>query len=158
MTFPPILPVADLPALGASCRAAGLAVVWTNGVFDLLHAGHGRSLAAAADLGDVLVVGVNSDASVRRLKGPRRPIIGEADRAELVASLARVDHVVIFGEDDPRACISLLRPAVVCKGEDYAARPMPERGTADEVGARVAYLPVTAGLSTTEIIRRVRAT
>ena len=97
MSAPAILTPADLPALGERLRAAGKVVVWTNGCFDLFHAGHARSLRAARALGDALVVGVNSDDSVRRLKGPGRPVVPAAERAELVASLACVDFAVVFG-------------------------------------------------------------
>jgi rfaE bifunctional protein nucleotidyltransferase chain/domain len=111
---------ADLPALGITLREAGQVVVWTNGCFDLFHAGHARSLRAAREFGDVLVVGINSDESVRRLKGPSRPILPAAERAELVASLACVGYVVVFDEDTPEKCIRLLMPDVHCKGADYA--------------------------------------
>jgi rfaE bifunctional protein nucleotidyltransferase chain/domain len=157
---PRLLDPAALPALGARLRAAGGVVVWTNGCFDLLHAGHARALRAARGLGDVLVVGVNSDASVRQLKGPTRPIVPCAERAELVASLACVDHVVVFEEDTPEECIRLLRPHVHCKGADYApphGKPVPEAALVESLGGRVAFLPLAEGLSTTELIRKVRA-
>lgn len=160
MTRPAILTPADLPALGDALRAAGKVVVWTNGCFDLFHAGHARSLRAARALGDVLVVGVNSDASVRRLKGPSRPVLPAADRAELLASLACVDHVAVFDEDTPEESLRLLRPAVHCKGADYApphGKPIPEAALVAAYGGRVAFLPLVAGLSTTELIRRVKA-
>src|SRR6476659_5832047 len=100
----------------AHLRQTGRTMVWTNGCFDLLHAGHARSLQAAAALGDVLVVGVNSDAAVRRLKGPGRPLLPQQERAELVAALACVDHVLIFDELTPCAILEQLRPDVHCKG------------------------------------------
>ena len=160
MTEPSVVTPADLPALGDRLRAAGKAVVWTNGCFDLFHAGHARSLHSARALGDVLVVGVNSDASVRRLKGPGRPVLPAAERAELVASLACVDFTVVFDEDTPEECIRLLRPAVHCKGADYApphGKPVPEAALVESYGGRVAYLPLVDGISTTELIRRIRA-
>jgi rfaE bifunctional protein nucleotidyltransferase chain/domain len=156
---PTVLTPLDLTALGASLRAAGKVVVWTNGCFDLFHVGHVRSLRAACALGDTLVVGVNSDASVRRLKGPGRPILPAAERAELVASLACVAFVVIFDEDTPEECIRLLKPHVHCKGADYApphGKPVPEATLVESYGGRVAYLPLVEGLSTTERIRRIR--
>jgi rfaE bifunctional protein nucleotidyltransferase chain/domain len=107
----------------------------------------------------VLVVGVNSDSSVRRLKGAGRPILPAIERAELVASLAGVGHVVIFDEDTPEECIRLLRPHVHCKGADYApphGKPVPEAAIVESYGGRVAYLPLVDGLSTTELIRRIR--
>jgi rfaE bifunctional protein nucleotidyltransferase chain/domain len=157
--FPQILTLAELPALGAALRAAGKVVVWTNGCFDLVHAGHVRSLRVARALGDVLVVGVNSDESVRRLKGPGRPILPAEERVELVAALACVDHAVVFEEDTPEACLRLLRPAVHCKGTDYApgGKPIPEAVLVESYGGRVCFLPLVGGLSTTELIRRIRA-
>jgi rfaE bifunctional protein nucleotidyltransferase chain/domain len=157
---PSILRPADLPALGESHRAAGRVVVWTNGCFDLLHAGHARSLRAARSLGDVLVVGVNSDESVRRLKGPGRPVLPAAERAELVAALRCVDHAVVFDEDTPEACLRRLKPAVHCKGADYApphGKPIPEAPLVESYGGRVVFLPLVEGLSTTELVRRVQA-
>lgn len=159
MTDSSITPVAALPALGEALRAAGKVVVWTNGCFDLFHAGHARSLRAARALGDVLVVGVNSDASVRRLKGPDRPVLPESERAELVAALACVDYVTVFDEQTPEACIRLLQPAVHCKGADYAppnGKPVPEAALVESYGGRVVYLPLVDGLSTTDLIRHIQ--
>jgi rfaE bifunctional protein nucleotidyltransferase chain/domain len=156
---PRVLAPAELPALGESLRAAGKVVVWTNGCFDLFHAGHAHSLRAARELGDVLLVGVNSDASVRRLKGPGRPVLPASERAELVASLACVDYAVVFAEGTPEECIRLLRPQVHCKGADYAppnGKAVPEAALVESYGGRVAYLPLVEGISTTELIRRVR--
>ncbi|VTU02534.1 adp-heptose synthase : Protein RfaE, domain II OS=Selenomonas sp. oral taxon 892 str. F0426 GN=HMPREF1992_01915 PE=4 SV=1: CTP_transf_2 [Gemmataceae bacterium] len=155
-----ILAASELRTLGDTLRAAGKVVVWTNGCFDLLHAGHARLLTAARALGDVLVVGVNSDASVRRLKGPHRPVLPEAERAELVASLQCVDHVVVFDEDTPEACIERLRPHVHCKGADYApphGKLVPEAALIESNGGRVAFLPLLEGISTTELVRRIQA-
>jgi rfaE bifunctional protein nucleotidyltransferase chain/domain len=155
-----VIAPADLAGLGERLRAAGRVVVWTNGCFDLLHAGHARSLAAARVLGDVLVVGVNSDDSVRRLKGPGRPVLPAAERAELVAALGCVDHVVVFDEDTPAECVRRLRPHVHCKGADYApphGKPIPEAALVESYGGRVAFLPIVDGLSTTGLIRRVKA-
>jgi rfaE bifunctional protein nucleotidyltransferase chain/domain len=156
---PSVLTPADLPALGDQLHAAGQVIVWTNGCFDLLHAGHARSLRTARALGDVLVVGVNSDASVRRLKGPGRPVMPACERAELVASLSCVSHAVVFDEDTPEECIRLLKPDVHCKGADYApphGKPIPEAALVESYGGRVAFLPLADGLSTTELIRRIR--
>lgn len=151
---------AELSALGERLRSDGLVIVWTNGCFDLFHAGHARSLRAARSLGDVLVVGINADASVRRLKGLHRPVLFAAERAELLATLACVDHVVVFGEDTPEACLGLLRPHVHCKGAEYApqhGKPVPEAALVESYGGRVAFLPMVEGLSTTELIRRIQA-
>ena len=116
-------------AAAEAARTAGRRVVLANGCFDLLHVGHVRYLAEARTLGDVLIVGVNWDAAVRRLKGPGRPLMPAAERAELVASLRAVDHVVVFDEDTADRLVALLRPAVHAKGTDYTAESVPERAT-----------------------------
>lgn len=118
-------------------RASGKTVVLANGAFDLLHVGHVRYLQAAAELGDILVVAVNSDASVRRLKGPHRPAVPEDERAELLSALACVNHVIVFEQDDVRGVIRLLRPDVHAKGTDYTPESVPERETVLEYGGRV---------------------
>jgi D-beta-D-heptose 7-phosphate kinase/D-beta-D-heptose 1-phosphate adenosyltransferase len=131
-------------------------VVWTNGCFDLLHVGHVRSLEAAASLGDVLVVGVNADATVAALKGPGRPIVPAAERAEVVAALEVVDHVVLFDEPTPEAALDRLRPEVHTKGSDYADKPIPERAVVEAYGGTVELLPLVPGVSTTELAERLR--
>lgn len=136
-------------------REAGLAVVWTNGCFDLLHAGHLASLRAARACGDILVVGVNGDESVRRLKGAGRPIVGAAQRLELVAGLDVVDAVVLFEEDTPIRSLERLQPDVHCKGADWQGKAIPERETVEGYGGRVAFTPLVEGLSTTDLIRRI---
>jgi rfaE bifunctional protein nucleotidyltransferase chain/domain len=111
-------------------------------------------------MGDVLVVGVNTDGSVRRLKGPGRPILPALERAELVASLACVEHVVVFDDDTPEECIRLLRPAIHCKGADYAppnGKAIPEAALVESYGGRVAFLPLVEGVSTTDLVRRIRS-
>ncbi len=148
----------ELLALRAGWAAAGRAVVWTNGAFDALHAGHLASLEAAAELGDVLVVGVNSDAAVKRLKGEDRPLVPEAERAGLLASLRMVDHVLIFSEDTPEQALAAVRPDVHCKGEDYRppdGKPVPERALVESYGGRVEFLPLLSGRSTTELVERL---
>jgi rfaE bifunctional protein nucleotidyltransferase chain/domain len=145
--------------LGERLRSARRAVVWTNGCFDLFHAGHVRSLQSARALGDVLVVGVNSDESVQRLKGSGRPILPAQERVELLAALECVGHVVVFDEDTPEECIRLLRPAVHCKGADYAppnGKPVPEAVLVESYGGRVEYLPLVSGLSTSALIQRIK--
>ena len=140
-------------------RQDGQTVVWTNGCFDLLHAGHIRSLQLASELGDVLVVGINSDESVRLLKGVGRPILTANDRAEVLAALECVDHVVVFSELTPTATLERLRPDVHCKGADYAppyGKPIPERALVEAYGGRVAFLPLVPGISTSELIRRIQ--
>jgi phosphoheptose isomerase len=137
-------------------RQKGRKVVWTNGVFDLLHVGHVRSFEAARRLGDVLVVGLNSDESVRRLKGPTRPIMPAAERAVVVAALAAVDHVVVFDEDTPEAALARLQPEVHAKGADYADRPIPEAKVVEGYGGSVEFLPLVSGVSTTRLIARIQ--
>jgi rfaE bifunctional protein nucleotidyltransferase chain/domain len=158
--------VIDRATLAAECarlRAAGERVVLTNGVFDLLHVGHLRSLQAARALGDRLVVGINDDASVRHYKGPLRPIVPAAERAELVAALACVDYAVIFGEATAEALVTLLQPAVYVKGGDYAApgatggKPLPEAAAVLAYGGTVHIVPLLPEASSTGLIERVLA-
>src|SRR4026209_1270394 len=133
-----VLDVEAAGRLAPSWRAPGQRLVLANGCFDLLHVGHVRYLRAARALGDALVVGLNSDASVRRLKGAGRPVMPAVERAELVAAVSGVDAVVIFEEDSADALIARLRPDVHAKGTDYTAQTVPERSTAESVGAKVA--------------------
>ena len=133
------------------------AVVFTNGCFELLHAGHVTYLDQARALGDALVVGVNSDASVRRLeKGPGRPFVPEADRALLVAALESVDAVSIFDEDTPAELIARLLPAVLVKGADWAPEDVVGRDVVEAAGGRIELLPLVEGRSTTRLLRRIR--
>ena len=118
-------------------RRAGRRVVFTNGCFDLLHAGHVAYLRQARALGDLLVVGLNSDSSVRRLKGPDRPVIPDVDRARVVAALRSVDQVVLFDEDRPDGLIRALRPDVYAKGGDYDIESLPERSVVESSGGQV---------------------
>jgi D-beta-D-heptose 7-phosphate kinase/D-beta-D-heptose 1-phosphate adenosyltransferase len=142
-------------ALAARVRAEGGRVVATGGCFDLLHAGHVRALEAARALGDCLIVCLNSDASVRRLKGAGRPVVGERDRAAVLEALACVDAVAVFGEDDPRAILRELRPHVWAKGGDYAAEALPEAGVLDEWGGHALTVPYVDGRSTTRLIEEM---
>lgn len=130
-------------------------VVFTNGCFDLLHQGHARYLAAARKLGDALVVGVNSDASVRRIKGERRPLLPEDERAELIASLECVDLVVIFPEDDPGRLIAAIKPKFLVKGADWPKDKVIGRETVEALGGQVISLPLVAGRSTSKIIETI---
>lgn len=131
-------------------------VVFTNGVFDLLHRGHVDLLTAARRAGDALVVGINSDASVRRLKGPDRPVRTAADRAHVVAALEAVDAVVVFDEDTPLELIRALRPDVLVKGGDYAPDTVVGRDDVEQWGGRVVIVPLTPGHSTTSIVETLR--
>ena len=137
-------------------RAAGRRIVFTNGVFDILHPGHVRYLQAARALGDVLIVGLNGDESVRRNKGPARPINPERERAEMLAALACVDAVVIFAEDIPDAIIRLVQPDILVKGADWAVDQIVGRDTVEARGGRVVRMPVEAGFSTTALVERIR--
>jgi rfaE bifunctional protein nucleotidyltransferase chain/domain len=147
----------ELAALRAIWAAEGKKVIWTNGCFDLLHAGHLRSLQEAKALGDILIVGVNSDRSVRLIKGDARPLVSERDRAELIAGLKPVDYVIIFDEPDPITALSRLRPDIHCKGAEYAdgTRPLPERDTVLSYGGEIRFLPIHSGRSTTGLIERI---
>jgi D-beta-D-heptose 7-phosphate kinase/D-beta-D-heptose 1-phosphate adenosyltransferase len=137
-------------------HAAKAQVVFTNGVFDLLHRGHAEYLEDARALGDRLVVGVNTDASVRRLKGPSRPIVGEQDRAALVRALACVDLVVLFDDDTPQRLIEAVKPHVLVKGADYAPADIVGREFVESRGGRVTTVPLREGLSTSEIVKRIQ--
>lgn len=138
--------------------AAAGRVVFTNGVFDLLHPGHIDALVGARRAGDLLVVGLNSDESVRRLKGPERPVRAEAERAYVLAALAMVDVVVVFSEDTPLALIMAMRPDVLVKGGDYVESTIVGAREVRAWGGEVAIIPLTPGQSTTSIIQRLRDT
>jgi len=137
-------------------RAAGKTIVFTNGVFDLLHVGHLRYLQHARALGDALIVGLNSDRSVRRIKGPDRPITPEAERAEILEALACVDGVVIFDEETPHDLIAALQPDVLVKGADWAEDAIVGRDIVEARGGRVVRVPIEPGHSTTKIVDRIR--
>ena len=137
-------------------RAAGRTIVFTNGVFDLLHPGHVRYLADARAHGDALIVAVNSDRSVRAIKGPSRPITSEQERAEVLAALAVVDAVVIFDEADPHAIISAIQPDILVKGADWAADRIVGRDVVEARGGRVVRIEFAPGFSTTAMIEKIR--
>lgn len=146
---------AEMAALAAQLRDRGQKIVLTNGCFDILHVGHVRYLQAARELGDCLIVGLNSDASVRQLKGPTRPVNTEADRAEVLAGLAAVDYVVVFPEETAEALVAEIRPAIYAKGGDYSADRLPEAKVAAEYGGQTVLLPEVIGRSTTSIIKKI---
>jgi rfaE bifunctional protein nucleotidyltransferase chain/domain len=131
-------------------------IVFTNGCFDLLHPGHIGSLEQARELGDALIVGLNSDASVRELKGPGRPVLPERERAEILAALECVDAVVIFDEPTPREVITRLLPDVLVKGGDWPGDQIVGREEVEASGGRVVLIPVVPGYSTTGILRKIR--
>lgn len=147
----------DACRLVEALRADGKAIVFTNGVFDLLHPGHVRYLQAARALGDALIVGVNSDRSVRAIKGPLRPVTPEDERAELLAALAAVDAAVIFDEDTPHAIISAIQPDILVKGADWAEDAIVGRDVVEARGGRVVRMPIEPGYSTTALIEKIRS-
>lgn len=150
-----VLALEPLLALREGWGAGRRVVVWTNGCFDLLHRGHLHSLEAARALGDILVVGVNGDASVHRLKGEGRPLMPAGERAELLAGLRVVDYVTVFEDDTPAAVLEALRPDIHTKGADYAppdGKPVPERAIVEAYGGRVEFLPLIPGLSSTTLV------
>jgi len=144
-------------ALVHKLRAEGRSIVFTNGVFDLLHPGHVRYLEQARSLGDVLIVGLNGDASVRRNKGEGKPITPQHERAELLLALSSVDGVVFFDEDTPAEIISAIQPDILVKGADWAADRIVGRDTVESRNGRVVRVPIEAGHSTSAIVERVRS-
>ncbi|MBE3574424.1 MAG: adenylyltransferase/cytidyltransferase family protein [Firmicutes bacterium] len=150
------LQLAELVRLREQWRQAGLKTVLTNGCFDLLHYGHVRYLEAARALGDRLVVGVNSDASVRTLKGPERPFVPEAERALLVAALEAVDAVTLFSGTTAVDLLKAIRPDVYAKGGDYTPQTLPEYAVASTLHVPVAFIPLVSGHSTTALAALIR--
>lgn len=144
-----------LKRLVASLRQQGKTLVFTNGVFDLLHIGHVRYLYEASRMGDVLIVGVNSDRSAARLKGPTRPMIAQDERAEMLAALGFVDYVVVFDDDTPDELIRIIRPNIHVKGGDYKPDELPEAPLVRSLGGRVVTAPLVDGRSTTITIARI---
>ncbi len=140
-----------------AARHDGRTVVFTNGCFDLLHAGHVALIRAARRLGDLLIVAANSDASIRRLKGPERPVHAEADRVELLSELASVDIVLVFDEDTPEPLLEALRPDVLVKGADYAVDQVVGREIVERHGGRVELVDLLRGRSSTAAIERIRS-
>jgi rfaE bifunctional protein nucleotidyltransferase chain/domain len=147
---------ADAVALVERLRAAGKTIVFTNGVFDLLHVGHLRYLQRARDLGDALLIGLNSDRSVRQIKGPERPITTESERAEVLEALGCVDGVVVFDEETPRDLIAAIQPDVLVKGADWAEDAIVGRDIVEARGGRVVRVALEPGHSTSAIIATIR--
>jgi rfaE bifunctional protein nucleotidyltransferase chain/domain len=156
-----LISLAEAEALGRDLRQIGAVIVLTNGVFDLLHIGHVRYLRAARDLGDVLFVGMNSDRSVREIKGSGHPFVRAEERAEILCALASVDYVVVFGETTAIRLIKSIRPHIYAKGGDYAAyespgaKPLPEAAVVQRLGGTVEILPLEATHSTTCLAERI---
>ena len=152
-----MLSIPEAVTLVESRRHLGQRIVFTNGVFDLLHPGHVRYLQAARREGDLLIVGINSDRSVRANKGPSRPIMPEHERAEVLEALACVDAVVVFDEETPAVIIDALQPDVLVKGADWAADAIVGRETVEARGGKVVRMPIEGGWSTSAIIERARS-
>jgi D-glycero-beta-D-manno-heptose 1-phosphate adenylyltransferase len=148
--------VDELSVMSAQARKAGRVVVFTNGCFDLVHRGHIYLLRQAKALGDLLIVGLNSDVSVKTIKGPDRPIMPEADRVELIAALEMVDYLVVYSEPDPYQIIAAIKPNVLVKGGDWSAGEIVGADVVEQNGGRVAVIPYLPGFSTTQIIERIR--
>lgn len=157
-----VVSLSEAQRLRRRLRARGKTTVFTNGVFDLLHVGHVRYLNTARGLGHALFVGLNNDASARRLKGPERPWVAEAERAEALCALRSVDYVILFGESTAECVVAALQPDVYVKGGDYAAgtgetsKTLPEAPVVEGYGGRVVILPYSSGHSTTELVARIR--
>jgi len=149
--------VLDVARILKPYRDAGKTLVTTNGCFDLVHSGHVRYLTDAAALGDILVVGINADETVSKLKGDNRPIQSERDRVLLISSLKMVDFAFIFKENDPRAFLEVLKPDIHVKGGDYIPEKLPEREVVEKYGGRIAIVPFAPGYSTTSIVNKIRA-
>jgi D-beta-D-heptose 7-phosphate kinase/D-beta-D-heptose 1-phosphate adenosyltransferase len=158
LTPAPVLSIAEAASWVAAQRAAGRSVVFTNGVFDLVHPGHVTYLAAARAEGDVLIVAINSDRSVQANKGPSRPILPEHERAELLAALDVVDAVVIFDDETPATIVAALQPDVLVKGADWAHDAIVGRDTVEARGGRVVRIDVVPGYSTSRIVARMQET
>ncbi len=141
----------------AKLRSAGKRIISTNGCFDILHVGHVRFLKAARALGDLLVVGLNTDASVSKLKGPKRPITSEEDRAEILASLTCVDYVCLFPEDTPVEFLKMVRPDIHAKGADYQASELAETPIVEGLGGSVQIIDLVPGKSTSKVIDKINA-
>lgn len=150
-----ILGLEEAVAFRTGLRARRERLVFTNGCFDLLHAGHVRYLNAARGLGDRLLVGLNDDASVRRIKGPGRPVVPEAERAEVLCALEAVDAVVLFSEETPLALIEALLPDLLVKGADWPLEAIVGRREVEAAGGRVLTLPLLSGRSTTALLERI---
>lgn len=150
------VPRTRVAALCKRLRYSGRRVVFTNGVFDILHRGHVEYLARAKKLGDILIVGLNSDASVRRLKGPQRPIQPQTDRAVILLALKAVDYVVLFGEDTPAKLIAQVRPHVLAKGADYQYSEIVGAEIVRSYGGKVSRIPLTRDRSTTAIVSKMK--
>ncbi len=146
----------EIGAIAALARSNNQKIVFTNGCFDLLHRGHVHLLRTAKGYGDLLIVGINSDSSVKAIKGPSRPVLPQKDRTELIAAMEMVDYVVLFDEPDPYRLISSIRPNVLVKGGDWGKEKIIGGDFVEEDGGRVVVIPYIKGFSSTEIIERIQ--
>jgi len=155
-----IINLTELAELVSVLKKKGKKVVWTNGCFDILHAGHIHLLEQARSFGDILIVGLNTDDSIKRLKGPERPINPENERVQVISALSPVDYIVLFEEDTPCNAISILMPDIHVKGGDYDPNDyekMPEAKIINEYGGEVKIIPLVKGHSTTNIIKKIKS-
>lgn len=150
-----IIELADSCTIASQLKTAGKTIVFTNGCFDLLHVGHVRYLTAARALGDCLIVGLNSDNSVRSLKGPTRPLNCQEDRAEVLAGLTAVDYVVIFDEQTAEKLITAIQPDIYAKGGDYTIETLPESKTVAVYGGKIVLVPEVPGRSSTKLLKQL---
>jgi D-glycero-beta-D-manno-heptose 1-phosphate adenylyltransferase len=150
-----LLDLAALAELVEELKNTKKKIVFTNGCFDIIHAGHVRYLEAARQLGDLLIVGLNSDSSVTLLKGPTRPINNQEDRAEVLAALAAVDYVIIFGEQTAEKLIRVIKPDIYVKGGDYVVANLPEAELIDNLGGEIVLIPEVQGRSSSNIIKKI---
>lgn len=153
MTAKALIPQSRIPALTARLRRSGRKIVFTNGVFDIIHRGHVEYLAKARSFGDLLIVGLNTDASVRRLKGKGRPIQSQADRAAILLALKSVDYVVLFSDDTPAKLIEIVRPDVLVKGADYSLSDIVGAEFVKSCGGSVKRVRLVKGRSTSALVR-----
>jgi rfaE bifunctional protein nucleotidyltransferase chain/domain len=147
----------EIASIADEARKSGKKAVFTNGCFDLLHRGHVHILRQAKAAGDLLIVGINSDSSVKSIKGPTRPILPQTDRVELIAAMEMVDYVVLFDEPDPYRLIAAIKPNVLAKGGDWSADKIVGADIVAQNGGRILVIPYLDGFSTTEIIERIRS-
>jgi D-glycero-beta-D-manno-heptose 1-phosphate adenylyltransferase len=151
-----LLDLAALAELVEELKNTKKKIVFTNGCFDIIHAGHVRYLQAARQLGDLLIVGLNSDSSVSLLKGPTRPINNQEDRAEVLAALSSVDYVIIFGEQTAEKLIRVIKPDIYVKGGDYVVANLPEAELIDKLGGEIVLIPEVQGRSSSNIINKIK--
>jgi rfaE bifunctional protein nucleotidyltransferase chain/domain len=155
MAFKKIQAVSRLKKIAGTLKRQGKKIVFTNGCFDILHVGHIRYLTKARKMGDLLIVGLNTDRSVRMIKGDKRPIVSEKERAEVLAALEIVDYVVLFDEPDPLRLIAALKPDILVKGADWSKDEIVGREVVEKAGGKIARIPLVPGSSSTNVIEKI---